>query len=240
MELPIYFASSLELPDFNAVIIEVGSGKANKLKLKNKDKTINNFLIKYKFLIISSNNQAIFHKPFFIKNELQKWLVKSNNFYLSTMKIKLIVIGKTDEKYLQEGITKYLDRLKHYVSFEIVFINDVKMGNKLNAGIQKEKEGKLFLSKIQSNDFVVLLDEKGKSLTSVEYADFLQKRMNVSHDVVFLIGGPFGFSQEIYDRANDKLSLSKMTFSHQMVRLFFVEQLYRAFTIIKGEKYHNS
>lgn len=235
MDASIYFANSLEFPDFKAVIIEVGSGKANKLKLKNKDKTINNFLIKYKFLIVLSNNQAILKEKSSIKLSS-----KSNNFYISTMKIKLIVIGKTDEKYLQEGITKYLDRLKHYVLFEIVLINDVKMGTKPNTSLQKEKEGKLFLEKIQSNDFVVLLDEKGKSLTSIECADFLQKRMNASQDVVFLIGGPFGFSQEIYDRANDKLSLSKMTFSHQMVRLFFVEQLYRAFTIIKGEKYHNS
>lgn len=156
------------------------------------------------------------------------------------MKIKLIVIGKTDEKYLQEGIAKYIDRLKHYVSFEILLINDVKMGAKPNANLQKEKEGKLFLEKIQSTDFVVLLDEKGKTLSSSEFADYFQKRMNASLDVVFLIGGPFGFSPEIYNRANDKLALSKMTFSHQMVRLFFVEQLYRAFTIIKGEKYHNS
>jgi 23S rRNA (pseudouridine1915-N3)-methyltransferase len=155
------------------------------------------------------------------------------------MKIKLIVIGKTDEKYLQEGIAKYLDRLKHYVSFEILLINDVKMGTKPNASLQKEKEGNLFLEKIQPNDFVVLLDEKGKTLSSTEFADYFQKRMNASLDVVFLIGGPFGFSDEIYQRANDKISLSKMTFSHQMVRLFFTEQLYRAFTIIKGEKYHH-
>lgn len=230
----MYFANSLELPDFNAVIIEVGSGKANKLKLKNTDKTINNFLIKYNILIVFSNNQAILNEKSCIKLSS-----KSNNFYISTMKIKLIVIGKTDEKYLQEGIQIYLDRLKHYISFEIITINGIKTGVKQNVLAQKDKEGKLFLTKIQSNDFIVLLDEKGKSFSSVEYADFLQKRMNASQDVVFLIGGPFGFSQEIYDRANDKLSLSKMTFSHQMVRLFFVEQLYRAFTIIKGEKYHN-
>lgn len=216
--------------------MDVGSGKANKLKLKNIDKTINNFLIKYKILIVLSNNQAILKEKSGIKLSS-----KSNNFYISTMKIKLIVIGKTDEKYLQEGIQIYLNRLKHYISFEIITINDIKTGAKQPRGLsgQKDKEGKLFLAKIQSNDFVVLLDEKGKSFTSIENADFIQKRMNASHDIVFLIGGPFGFSQEIYERANDKLSLSKMTFSHQMVRLFFVEQLYRAFTIIKGEKYHN-
>ena len=154
------------------------------------------------------------------------------------MKIKLIVIGKTNEKYLQDGILMYLDRLKHYILVEIIVINNVKTGAKQNILVQKEKEGKLFLSQFQPTDFVILLDEKGKSLSSIEYADFLQKRMNVSQDIIFLIGGPFGFSQEIYDRSNDKLSLSKMTFSHQMVRLFFVEQLYRVFTIIKGEKYH--
>ena len=155
------------------------------------------------------------------------------------MKVKLIAIGKTDEKYLQEGITKYLDRLKHYISFELVLLNDVKMGTKPSVLVQKEKEGKLFLEKIQTNDFVVLLDEKGKTHSSLEFADYFQKRMNASLDVVFLIGGPFGFSDEIYQRANDKISLSKMTFSHQMIRLFFAEQVYRAFTIIKGEKYHH-
>lgn len=155
------------------------------------------------------------------------------------MKIKLIAIGKTDEKYLRDGIAKYLDRLKHYISFELVVINDVKIGSKPNTLLQKEKEAELFFDKIQPNDFVVLLDENGKSFTSVAFADYVQKRMNASTDVVFLIGGPFGFSDKIYQRANDKISLSKMTFSHQMIRLFFVEQVYRAFTIIKGEKYHH-
>lgn len=155
------------------------------------------------------------------------------------MKIKLIAIGKTDEKYLQDGIAKYLDRLKHYISFELVVINDVIIGSKPNTLLQKEKEAELFFDKIQPNDFVVLLDENGKSFTSVAFAEYVQKRMNASTDVVFLIGGPFGFSDKIYQRANDKISLSKMTFSHQMIRLFFVEQVYRAFTIIKGEKYHH-
>jgi len=155
------------------------------------------------------------------------------------MKIKLIAIGKTDEKYLQEGIAKYLDRLKHYISFELVVINDVKIGSKPNTLLQKEKEAELFFDKIQPNDYVVLLDENGKSFTSVAFADYVQKRMNASTDVVFLIGGPFGFSDKIYLRANDKISLSKMTFSHQMIRMIFFEQLYRAFTIIKGEPYHH-
>ncbi len=155
------------------------------------------------------------------------------------MKIKIIAIGKTDEKYLQDGIGIYLNRLKHYISTELVILNDIKVGVKQNSSIQKEAEGKMFLQKLQLNDVVILLDENGKSFTSVEFADFIQKRMNASMDVVFLIGGPFGFSDEIYERANFKISLSSMTFSHQMVRLFFTEQLYRAFTIIKGEKYHH-
>lgn len=155
------------------------------------------------------------------------------------MKIKLIVIGKTDEKYLQEGISKYLDRLKHYVSFDIVIINDVKVGSKQNVATQKEQEGKLLLNNIGANEYVVLLDENGKNPNSVDFSQFIQKRLNAATDVVFVIGGPFGFSSTVYDRANDKISLSKMTFSHQMIRLFFVEQLYRSFTILKGEKYHH-
>lgn len=156
------------------------------------------------------------------------------------MKIKLIVIGKTDEKYLQEGIQIYLNRLKHYILTEIMVINDVKMGVKQNTIVQKDQEGKLLLAKLQSNDYVILLDENGKSFSSTEFAGFLQKRMNLSYDIIFIIGGPFGFSEEVYKRANEKISLSSMTFSHQMIRLFFFEQLYRGFTIIKGEKYHNS
>lgn len=156
------------------------------------------------------------------------------------MKIKLIVIGKTDEKYLNEGLKKYEDRLKHYAKYEMVVIPDIKKGKKQNAERQKEEEGKLILSKVQNNDHLILLDERGKTFTSLEYAKKIEKKMvgGVS-SIVFVIGGPFGFSKEMYDRANDKLSLSAMTFSHQMIRLFFVEQIYRAFTIIKGEKYHN-
>lgn len=155
------------------------------------------------------------------------------------MKIKLITIGKTDEEYLQLGIAKYVNRLKHYVSFEIISLNDVKIGSKPDFKIQKEKEGKMVLDKIQQSDVVVLLDEKGKSLSSILFADFIQKKMNSIPSMVFVIGGPFGFSEEVYQRANFKVSLSAMTFSHQMIRLLFVEQLYRAFTIIRGEKYHH-
>lgn len=155
------------------------------------------------------------------------------------MKIKLIAIGKTDESYLKEGIDKYLKRLKHYASFELIIINDVKVGKKTNVILQKELEEKEILSKVNTNDYLILLDEKGEEYNSVGFSKFLQKRMNSGNDIIFVIGGPFGFSDRMYDRANAKVGLSKLTFSHQMVRLFFVEQLYRAFTILKGEKYHH-
>lgn len=155
------------------------------------------------------------------------------------MKIKLISIGKTDESYLQEGIHKYVSRLKHYVNFEIIIINDVKLGKKQNVGLQKEMEGKEIMAKLNNSDYLILLDEKGEEYTSVNFSKYLQKKMNSGNDIVFVIGGPFGFSDRIYERANAKVALSKLTFSHQMVRLFFVEQLYRAFTILKGEKYHH-
>lgn len=155
------------------------------------------------------------------------------------MKIKLITIGKTDEQYLLEGIDKYISRLKHYVSFELTVISDVKMGKKANLELQKEKEGEEILQRIAKNEYVVLLDENGENYNSIAFSNYLQKRMNAGLDLVFVIGGPFGFSKRIYERANAKMALSKMTFSHQMVRLFFIEQLYRGFTILKGEKYHH-
>ena len=155
------------------------------------------------------------------------------------MKIKLITIGKTDESYLKVGIDKYVSRLKHYVDFEIKEIPDLKMGKKQNTSIQKELEGKEILKFITKSDFVVLLDEKGREFSSRVYSQFIQKRMNAGLNLVFVIGGPFGFSDEVYAKANQKIALSQMTFSHQMVRLFFTEQLYRSFSILKGEKYHH-
>lgn len=157
------------------------------------------------------------------------------------MKIKLIAIGKTDEAYLIEGIEKYLKRLKHYIALDVIVIADVKAGTKPSVEKIKEEEGKLILQKLELSDVVVLLDEGGKGFGSENFAHYLQKKMNsVAGNLVFIIGGPFGFSPSIYERAHEKISLSEMTFSHQMVRLFFAEQLYRAFTIIKGEKYHHS
>jgi 23S rRNA (pseudouridine1915-N3)-methyltransferase len=156
------------------------------------------------------------------------------------MKIKLIVIGKTDEKYLKQGLTKYEDRLKHYAKYEMVVIPDVKKGKKQNVELQQEEEGKMILSKVNNSDHLVLLDERGDMFSSVQYARHIEKKMvgGVS-SIVYVIGGPFGFSKTVYERANAKLSLSAMTLSHQMIRLFFVEAIYRTFTIIKGEKYHN-
>ena len=156
------------------------------------------------------------------------------------MKITFITVGKTDEKYVQEGIAKYLDRLKHYINFETIIIPDVKQGKKQDIERQKDQEGKLILAKLQKSDYLILLDEKGKEFTSVGFSQNLQKKMNMGiHNLVFVVGGAFGFSEEIYKRANEKMALSKLTFSHQMVRLFFIEQTYRAFTILKGEKYHH-
>lgn len=156
------------------------------------------------------------------------------------MKITLLAIGKTDDAYILEGIDKYLKRLKHYIKFEIIIIPDLKNTKNLSEDEQKTKEAELFFKYIQNTDQLVVLDEKGTELSSLQFADFLNKRMIGSvQNLVFLIGGPYGFDQSIYQKSNYKISLSKMTFSHQMIRLFFVEQVYRAFTILKGEPYHH-
>lgn len=155
------------------------------------------------------------------------------------MKIELWVIGKTAFKYLDEGIAVYEKRLKHYVNFDLVVLPDIK-NPPLSIEALKTKEGELILAKLTKDDYLILLDEKGKQLTSIDFSTFIeQQQINAVKRVIFQIGGAFGFSEAVYARANREVSLSKMTFSHQMIRLFFVEQLYRAFTIIKGEKYHN-
>jgi 23S rRNA (pseudouridine1915-N3)-methyltransferase len=156
------------------------------------------------------------------------------------MKITLLAIGKTNTKYLQEGVEQYIKRLSHYIPFEFKILPDVKTTKGLTQEKQKEMEGQMFLNCIQSGDVVVLLDEKGKEMTSREFSVYLDKKMvTVAKNLIFVIGGPYGFSQEMYNRANEKLSLSKMTFSHEMIRLFFIEQIYRAMTILKGEPYHH-
>ena len=156
------------------------------------------------------------------------------------MTIKLIAIGKTDSVSLQDLIKEYENRLKHYVKFELDIIPDIKNVKNLSETQQKEKEGDLILKKLNATDVLILLDENGKQIGSVEFADFLQKKMNSGiKQLVLVIGGPYGFSDAMYTKAQAKISLSKMTFSHQMVRLFIVEQLYRAFTILKNEPYHH-
>ena len=156
------------------------------------------------------------------------------------MKIELAVIGKTSIGYLKQGIDEYIKRLKHYVPFEIKYIDDIKNTKNISEDQQKRTEGAKILSLLDKSDFVVLLDEHGKEYTSVQYSSYIQKRMlSGAKKVVFVIGGPYGFSQEVYDRANDKISFSKMTFNHEMIRLIFTEQLYRAYTIIKHEPYHH-
>lgn len=156
------------------------------------------------------------------------------------MKITLLAVGKTEEKYLNEGIDKYLGRLKHYINFSFVIIPDIKNTKNLTDAQQKNKEADLILKQMGNSDVVILLDEKGKKYTSVNFASYLNKQMigSVQH-VVFVIGGPYGFDERLYQRSNGSISLSDMTFSHQMVRLFFVEQVYRAFSILKGEPYHH-
>jgi len=156
------------------------------------------------------------------------------------MKIKLLVIGKTDDKSLQNLMQLYEKRIKGFVGFDFDIILDIKNTKKLSENQQKQKEGELLLAKLNTSDYVVLLDEKGKEFTSVKFAGFLQKQMNSGvKQLVFIIGGPYGFSQAVYQRANQKIALSQMTFSHQMVRLIFLEQLYRGYAIINHHPYHH-
>jgi len=156
------------------------------------------------------------------------------------MKITLVAIGKTDNKNLEVLIENYTKRIKHYVPFTIELIPDIKNAKNLSEIQQKQLEGQEILKRITHADTLILLDENGKSYSSVSFSDYLQKKMNSGlKNLVFVIGGPYGFSEEIYDRANGKITLSQMTFSHQMVRLFFIEQLYRGFTILRNEPYHH-
>ncbi|MFA8436250.1 MAG: 23S rRNA (pseudouridine(1915)-N(3))-methyltransferase RlmH [Marinifilaceae bacterium] len=156
------------------------------------------------------------------------------------MKITLLVIGKTDKDFVKLGIAEYEKRLKRYISYEMRVIPDVKKGKNLTEDLQKEKEGDLILAQIKAGDVMVLLDEGGKEFTSVEFARHLeQKMLSGIKNLVFVVGGPYGFSKEVYQRAHGKISLSRMTFSHQMIRMIFVEQVYRAMTILKGEPYHH-
>lgn len=156
------------------------------------------------------------------------------------MIIKLAAVGKTDDKLVQSLTETYIKRLNHYNRFEFEVIPDLKKTKNLSTEQQKSLEGKAILEKTNASDYVVLLDENGKQFSSEGFSEYIQKRLNSGRkQLMFLIGGPYGFSEEVYQRADGKLSLSMMTFSHQMIRPFFVEQLYRAFTILKNEPYHH-
>jgi 23S rRNA (pseudouridine1915-N3)-methyltransferase len=156
------------------------------------------------------------------------------------MKATLILVGKTVDKRFAELISEYTNRLKHYISLEINTIPELKNTKSLTSEQQKNSEAELIIKNLQPSDYVVLLDEHGKEMRSIEMADWMKRKMNtINKRIVFIIGGPYGFSQKIYDIAHEKLSMSKMTFSHQMIRLIFVEQLYRSMTILNGEPYHH-
>lgn len=156
------------------------------------------------------------------------------------MKIALVVIGKTDKKYITEGISEYEKRLLHYCKFEMKVIPDIKNSKSMSESVQMQKEGELILASIRSSSELILLDEKGSEYSSVEFAKLIERKgVAGKSEITFVIGGPYGFSPEVKARANGLVSLSRLTFSHQIVRLIFLEQLYRAMTIIKGEPYHH-
>ena len=157
-----------------------------------------------------------------------------------TMKITLLTVGKTDKDWVKQGMDIYVSRLKHYIPFSVVEIPELRNVSALTKDQIKTREGELILKNIRPTDDVILLDERGKQYTSVELAKVIQDKISYTgKDMVYIIGGAYGFSEAVYQRANSKISLSKMTFSHQMVRAIFVEQIYRAFTIMKGEPYHH-
>lgn len=156
------------------------------------------------------------------------------------MDIELLTVGKTTTSYINQGLEEYCRRLKHYIPFRITSIPDIKNTAKMSENNQKQAEGSAVLSKLTPSDHVILLDERGKEFTSKEFAVFIQRLLaGGKKRAVFIIGGPYGFSDEVYSRADSKISMSKMTFSHEMVRLFFTEQIYRAMTILRGEPYHH-
>ncbi len=162
------------------------------------------------------------------------------NYKIFSVKIVVLAIGKTDDRWIQEGIDTYCKRLSHYLPFEFITLPDLKHRKNRSENQQKEQEGGLLLKQLQSSDTLILLDENGKEYHSVAFSNFLQQKMNTGiKRLVFAIGGPYGFSKELYDRANSKMAMSKMTFSHQMIRPFFVEQVYRAFSILNNEPYHH-
>ncbi len=156
------------------------------------------------------------------------------------MQVTLLCIGKTGKKFLEEGEQEYLKRLRHYISFQLQIIPDIKQAKSLSEAQIKQKEGELILEKVGLSDSLILLDERGKEFSSMAFSQYLQEQFNRGgKHIYFVIGGPYGFSDAVYQRANGKISLSQMTFSHQMIRLFFIEQVYRAMTILRNEPYHH-
>lgn len=156
------------------------------------------------------------------------------------MKISLFVVGKTNHNYLSPGIDDYTKRINHYIPFNIQYIADAKNTKNLSQAQQKQAEGQNLLNAFEKSDYVVLLDERGKEFTSKDFSSFIEKKMQtVAKRLVFVVGGPYGFSEDVYQRANEKISLSKMTFPHDLIRLIFTEQLYRSFTIMNNEPYHH-
>ena len=155
------------------------------------------------------------------------------------MKITLLVVGKTTDSHIQALLQDYQKRLGHYIPFSLTVIPELKNTKSLTSEQQKQAEGELILRNMTASTDMILLDERGKEFRSVEFADYVQKKMSSGRDLVFVVGGPYGFSEAVYQRANGQISLSQTTFSHQMVRLFFVEQIYRAMTILRGEPYHH-
>jgi len=157
------------------------------------------------------------------------------------MKIEFWVVGKTQFQYLKEGIEIYEKRIKKYLPFQTIVLPDIKNAKNLSSTLLKEKEGKMILEKIEKGDLLILLDEKGKEFSSEKFAFWLnQKLQHSAKRIIFLVGGAYGFSKEVYSRSDQKIALSQMTFSHQMVRLFFIEQFYRALTILNNEPYHHT
>jgi len=157
------------------------------------------------------------------------------------MKVKLITVGKTISPFLKEGEQEYEQRLKHYMKFERIDLKEIKRTKNTTTELLKKKEADLIISNINDTDYIVLLDEKGKEFSSIEFSEWIKNKVNFGHrSLVFLIGGAYGFDEKMYNRAQEKISFSRMTFSHQMIRLLFLEQVYRANSILKGEKYHHT
>lgn len=156
------------------------------------------------------------------------------------MKIRACAVGRTSTGYIKTGIDEYISRLKHFIPFETIVVADIKNNRNLSESQQKSLEGEAILQQVKPGDCLILLDERGREFSSRQFAQFVEQRMSsISRNIIFVIGGPYGFSDEVYRRADEKISLSRMTFSHEMVRLFFVEQLYRAMTILRGLPYHH-